>query len=257
VVNILRAAKNLPLIQKYLLHVQHDNLTAVNESINNLFLEEEDFRSLRTSIDNYNHFDQIALAQRTENHELLEFRRISAYVYKMNKRFEKSIELSKKDHLWSDAMETAAESGDEELAENLLRYFVDEDQRECYAACLFICYDLIHPDVVLELSWRCNLMNFAMPFMVQCLRDYDDKVKLISHKLEEQARKAAEEEEKKKKHQDEQHGDAHLSVMGPAGMFNPMAGPQLLMPPPGMMGGLGGYPAPGGFGYPPTGGFGY
>jgi len=84
VVNLLRVAGHLPLIQKYLLAVQHDNLTAVNEAINNLFLLEEDYRSLRTSIDNYSSFDQIALAQRTENHELLEFRRISAYLYKLN-----------------------------------------------------------------------------------------------------------------------------------------------------------------------------
>jgi len=207
--------------------------------VNLLCLQEEDYKSLRTSIDNYDHFDQIATAQKIGNHPLLEFRRIAAHLYKLNKRYKSSIDLSKHDELWPDAMETAATSGDEALAESLLRFFVDKSLRECYAACLYICYDLIHPDTVLELSWRCNLMNFAMPFMVQCLRDYDDKVRLINHKLEEQSRKAAEDEEKKKKHQDETHGgDAHLAVMGPAGMYNPLAGPQLLMPPPGM------YPAP-------------
>jgi len=238
VVAVIRAAGHLPLIQKYLLHVQRENLIAVNEAVNNLFLQEEDYRSLRTSIDSYDHFDQIALAQRVESHELLEFRRISAYLYQLNKRFEKSVELSKRDALWTDAMETAAESQDQDLAEALLRYFVDQKLRECYAACLYACYELIHPDVVLELSWRCNLMNFAMPYMVQSLRDYDDKLNNLTVKVEEQARKVAEEEKKKQTHQDEHTSDAHLAVMGPSGMFNPLAGPQLLMPPPGM------YPTP-------------
>jgi len=140
-------------------------------------------------------------------------------------------------------METAAESKKEDLAEALLRFFVDQGQRECYSACLYICYDLIRPDVVLELSWRCNLMNFAMPFMVQSIRDIGDKLNAVSHKLDETLKKQAEEEEKKKKHLDEAHTHEPL-VMGPGGLYNPMGGPQLLMPPPGM------YPTPGAPAYP-------
>lgn len=49
-------------------------------------------------------------------------------------------------------METAAQSEDREIAEDLLRYFVDEGQRECFAACLFTCYDLVKPDVALEVG---------------------------------------------------------------------------------------------------------
>jgi len=67
----------------------------------------------------------------------------------------------------------------QDLAEELLYFFVDQEQRECFAACLFVCYELIRPDVVLELAWRCNLMNFAMPFMVQSFRDFDDKIKTV------------------------------------------------------------------------------
>lgn len=46
------------------------------------------------------HSIQVALAQRTEKHELLEFRRISAYVYKKNKRFQQSVALSKGDKMY-------------------------------------------------------------------------------------------------------------------------------------------------------------
>lgn len=43
----------------------------------------------------------------------------------------------------------ASQSGDRDIAEDLLRYFVEEGQRECFAACLYTCYDLIKPDVAL------------------------------------------------------------------------------------------------------------
>jgi hypothetical protein len=49
-----------------------------------------------------------------------------------------------------DAMETAAQSGDGEIAEELLKFFVEQGERECFAAALFTCYDLIKPDLALE-----------------------------------------------------------------------------------------------------------
>jgi len=44
---------------------------------------------------------------------------------------------------------------------------VEQNEPECFAACLFACYELIKPDVVLELAWRHNLYEWAMPYMVQ------------------------------------------------------------------------------------------
>ncbi len=49
-----------------------------------------------------------------------------------------------------DAMETASQSADPEIAEELLHFFVEQGQRECFAACLYTCYDLIKPDVAME-----------------------------------------------------------------------------------------------------------
>lgn len=40
-------------------------------------------------------------------------------------------------------------------------------EKECFAACLYTCYDLLRPDVVLELAWRHQLMDFAFPYMIQ------------------------------------------------------------------------------------------
>ena len=45
-------------------------------------------------------------------------------LYRKNKKYQKSIELSKKDELYKDAMETVAESKDPAMAEDLLRHIM-------------------------------------------------------------------------------------------------------------------------------------
>merc|ERR1712151_1481472 len=137
---------------------------------------------------------QITLAQKLEKHELVEMRRISALVYKKNKRYKQSMDLSKQDKMYKDAMETAFESGNAELAESLLRYFVDNDMKECFAACLFTCYDLVRPDVGLELAWRKNMLDYAMPFLIQTLREYTRRIDALDKKT--QKKEEAEQKEK-------------------------------------------------------------
>ncbi|CAB1322090.1 unnamed protein product [Coregonus sp. 'balchen'] len=150
-----------------ILSVQSHNNKGVNEALNNLLTDEEDYQGLRASIDAYDNFDTFGLAQRLEKHELIEFRRIAAYLYKGNNRWRQSVELCKKDKLYKDAMLYASESKDAELAETLLQWFLEEGRKECFTACLFASYDLLHPDVVLELAWRHNIMDFAMPYFIQ------------------------------------------------------------------------------------------
>ena len=59
VVDILRKADHLPLIKDYLLAVQKANLAAVNEAVNELLIEEDDFSGLRESITTYDNYDQV------------------------------------------------------------------------------------------------------------------------------------------------------------------------------------------------------
>merc|ERR1712137_192615 len=115
VVAIARKNGCLALILPYLKQVQQHNITAVNEAINELYIESEMFVELRASIDEHDNFDQITLAQRLEGHELMEMRRIAALVYKKNKRFKQSMELSKADKTYKDAMETVRDSSNPEL----------------------------------------------------------------------------------------------------------------------------------------------
>jgi len=179
VVHLLRKHNAIPLAVEYLKSVQKENLTAVNEALNEFFIIEEDYESLRQSLDDYDNLDQMLLAQKVEKHELLEFRRIAAYIYKKNKRWNQSVQLSKEDRMYKDAIDTCAESGDSEIAEAILRYFVSVRDRACFAAVLYTCYDLIKPDVAMELAWRHGYVDYVMPYIIQYTRHLHDKVAAI------------------------------------------------------------------------------
>ncbi|KAG9319692.1 hypothetical protein KVV02_006937 [Mortierella alpina] len=210
VIQMFQKSDNLPLIKNYLVSVQSVNNLAVNTAYHDLLIEEEDFDRLRKSLDAFSNFDNMALANRLEGHELLEFRRIAAHLFKRNKKWRQSMTLSKQDRLYKDAMETAAESRDTSVAEELLQYFVESGHKECFAACLYICYDLVRPDVVMELAWRHQLSDFAMPYMVQFTREYVDKVDKLEKAHEERAAKESK----------EQQQSSETPILGPGGLGN-------------------------------------
>ncbi|CAN6705271.1 unnamed protein product [Malus baccata var. baccata] len=239
VVDIMRKAGHLLLVKPYMVAVQSNNVSAVNEALNEIYVEEEDYERLRESIDLHDSFDQIGLAQKIEKHELLEMRRVAAYIYKKAGRWKQSIGLSKKDKLYKDAMETASQSGDRELAEELLVYFIEQGKKECFASCLFVCYDLIRPDIALELAWMNNMIDFAFPYLLQFIREYTGKVdELVKDKIEAQKEIKAKEQEDKE-------------VIAQQNMYAQLLPLALPAPPiPGMSGGMGGGYAP----PPPMGG---
>ena len=74
----------------------------------------------------------------------------------------------------------SAESRNAEIAEDLLDWFLENKNYECFASALFTCYDLLHPDVVLELAWRNNILDFAMPYVIQVLKEYITKVGVLN-----------------------------------------------------------------------------
>jgi clathrin heavy chain len=46
--------------------VQSNNVTAVNEALNEFYVEEEDYERLRESVDMHENFDEIGLAQKVK-----------------------------------------------------------------------------------------------------------------------------------------------------------------------------------------------
>ncbi|XP_058747900.1 clathrin heavy chain 1-like [Vicia villosa] len=195
VVDMARKVGNIRLIKPYMVAVQSSNVFSVNEALNEIYVEEEDYDRLRESIDLYDNFNHIGLAQKIEKHELLEMRRIASYIYKKGGRWEQSLDLSKKDKLYKDCIETCSHSGDRKLSEDLLVYFIEQGKKECFASCLIVCYDLIRPDVALELAWRNNMIDFCFPYLLQSIREYTSKVdELIKDKIEAENEKVKEKE---------------------------------------------------------------
>lgn len=244
VVAQLRRANQLALIRPYLLFVQQSTkpeISDVNEAVNDLYLEEEDVDALRSSVENYPTFDQIALARRLETHELLRFRRLASWLYTRNKRFEKAVELSKKDKMYQDAMEATAASGNKKTAEELLYFFatkIDEkDKAPCFAACLYTCYEIIDPDTVMEIAWMNNLREFAMPYFINTTREFNLAINSLREEVDQlKEQKKEEESERVKQMSDEvdavaavpstvtMGGIAPVSPMGMPGMAtSPMA----------------------------------
>lgn len=191
----------MALIEEFLKSVQMMNIGAVNEALNEIYLEKQDYNSLRHSIKEFDSFESVQLAQSLENHELLDCRRISALLYRKNKRYQKSIDVSKKDQQFKDAMETVAESKDAQLAEDLLRNIIEMDDKELFAAMLYSCYSLIKPDVVMELAWRKDMFEFIMPYMIQTMRDMSIKVDSVQKSTEDIKKKEEKNQQEKQEQQ--------------------------------------------------------
>jgi len=184
VVTRIKKLDHLPLIRDYLIAVQEKNIALVNEALNSLYIEEENYEALRNSIDKYNNFDGPALSLKLKKHDLIEFKKIAAYLFEKNKRYSEAIDICKEHKLYKQAMEIAAESGSSEIATSLLEFFIVEVKSPtCFSACLYTCYDLVKPDEVLFMAWRYNFIDYIIPYLAQVLLEYTDKIdKLVEEK---------------------------------------------------------------------------
>ncbi|CCK68510.1 clathrin heavy chain KNAG_0B00620 [Huiozyma naganishii CBS 8797] len=184
-VKIFAKSDNLPLIKAFLINVLPKNNSVVNQAYHDIMVEEEDYKSLEDAINSYDKFDQLALAARLETHSLIFFRKIAALLYRRNKKWTKSLAILKEDQLWKDAIETASISQDEKVVQQLLTYFVDTGNKEAYVALLYIAYNLVRYDQVLELSWLNNLSDYTKPYEISIKKEQNDKINELSKKFAE------------------------------------------------------------------------
>ena len=131
-------------------------------------------------------------------------------------------------------MQTAAFSASSEVAEELTSYFVDIGNKECFAAMLYMCFDLLSPDYIEELSWQHGLNDFYMPFKIQQQRSLTAKVAALEKMVKELSTKDAKKEQ----------AEAEAPIINPGGFGNRLlltagngGAPQA--PPPMMMNGTG------------------
>lgn len=88
-------------------------------------------------------------------------------------------------------MDLARASESTDVAEALLKFFLLELQdRENFSTCLLQCYDLIKPDVALELAWRSKAMDECMPYLLRSLKDLNSRVEGLSKQVEKLSTKA-------------------------------------------------------------------
>jgi len=98
------------------------------------------------------------------------------------KKFIEATKLLKQDKLYKEAMETANASNDVKIVSDLLNFFITNNERECFSATLFTCYNLIEPDVVMELAWKNGLIDQCMPYLIQSMRDMNLKIKELDER---------------------------------------------------------------------------
>lgn len=93
VVQEVRRMGHIPLIKQFLENIQRENNRIVNESLNQLYFEEGSYEKLSTSVETYDNFDDITVAQQCEKSTLLEFRRIAARIYRKGRKYKQSIDV--------------------------------------------------------------------------------------------------------------------------------------------------------------------
>ncbi|CAN3354574.1 clathrin heavy chain [Diutina catenulata] len=209
VVRMFVKSDNLPMIKSFLISVLDKNNSVVNSAYHDLLIEEEDYKSLRSSIENEsnNRFKKLDLAERLENHDLIFFRQISAVLYTKEKKFAKSISILKNDKLWGDLIRTVAISDSRKLAHDTLDYFVETGNHECFIALLYTAYGLVDFDYVMELSWLHSLANFTKPYEISVAKENQNTLRELAADLKERR-------EKDKKQEDEPIINQPLMITG-------------------------------------------
>jgi clathrin heavy chain len=78
---------------------------------------------------------------------------------------------------------------------------------------LYACYDLIRPDVILEMSWRNGLHDFTMPYMINLLSRQTAAIEQLTKDNEE--RKTRETSQQKKEDDTPILGSRLMLTQGP------------------------------------------
>ena len=82
----------------------------------------------------------------------------------------------------------AAVSGSTDVAKHLLSHFVDIGNKQCFPALLYVCFDLLRPDVVEELSMQHGHNNFYMPYDIQASRTTRKQLASLEKEVKERSK---------------------------------------------------------------------
>ena len=61
-------------------------------------------------------------------------------------------------------------------------FFVKNNEKEMFTCLLYTCYEFVRPDIALELAWRFNLLDFAMPYFIQIMKEITTRLDMVVKK---------------------------------------------------------------------------
>ena len=131
------------IARDWLMSVQKHDTKILNNCINGMLVEEEDYEALRKSLELYRNFDRVGLCSTLVTHSLMELRRVASWIHAESGRHQDAVDIALKDKLYVDATHFAAASGDADVVHKLLDYFISNSLNECFAAALYTCYEHI------------------------------------------------------------------------------------------------------------------
>ncbi|EKX72660.1 clathrin heavy chain, putative [Theileria equi strain WA] len=168
---ILKNANCLCLARQFLETAADRTLAIVNDSLFELYVEENEWELLDKAITRYDAYDHAKLCASLENHGLSKMRAIGAKVYQKDRNYAKACQIHRKNGNYKAAMDTARTSKSESVVLDLLKYFISKSMLEEFIACLTINFSLVEPAEALELAWLSGMnLDPIMPFIIQTLR---------------------------------------------------------------------------------------
>lgn len=113
--------------------------------------------------------------------------------------------------LYKDAIDVVNASKDQELTESLAEYFLQNGLKEGFTATLYTCFQYLRPDIALELAWLYDVMDYAMPFMIQTVKEVGQRVIGLEEENEDRRDQEAKE---RKEIEDEINDDPSVLLFG-------------------------------------------
>ncbi|CAL6082010.1 Clathrin_heavy chain [Hexamita inflata] len=177
------------LARQYFELLIEDGLIEINNELVNIYIQQRDEKALVELIKKTTQFDTYATLDRlVDEKQTQALRRTAVPVYAALKRFDEGIEYAVKNRFYDEASACAAASEDGVKCEQLLKLICSKEfpdqqiRKEIFAVAVARCGDMARPDVILELAWRLNMMDFAMPYMIGQLRSMGERIKKLEER---------------------------------------------------------------------------
>lgn len=124
-------------------------------------------------------------------------RRSAVTLYAALKKYDEGIQYAVKNRFYDEASTCAAASENGEKCEAMLRMicskeFPDEKiRKEIFAVAVSRVDKMVRADVVLELAWRFQMIDFAMPYLIGNMRHMSEKIAHLEERVKANELRAA------------------------------------------------------------------